>query len=351
MVTARKVGIIILIIAILFGLFLLIITITNYKPEEITEIIINNNQGKIIDSSIPLTCTSFNIGYGGLDENQNFFADGGSNSRAASREKVVGNLNDIIELLDTINSDFLLLQEVDFDSSRSYKIDQVKYFQEKYPNYSSVFGINYKVAWVPVPILKPMGKAYSGILTLSKYHAIDAFRVQLPGTEKWPIQLFELDRCFIETRFPVNNGKELVLLNSHLSAFDKGGVIRQQQLNYLKSYIENEYFKGNYIIVGGDWNHNLPDTDPYSFNSTEEWPFWLENLPQDFKPRGFSWAIDKEVPTVRTLAEEYTDGYNFLAVIDGFLISDNVEVLETYAIDNNFRNSDHNPVTIEFLLK
>ncbi len=39
---------------------------------------------------------------------------------------------------------------------------------------------------------------------------------------------------FLESRVSLENNRELVLINSHLSAYDKGGKIRKQQLSFLK---------------------------------------------------------------------------------------------------------------------
>lgn len=343
--------IIIFCIFLIFSLFLFYISFTDYKPDEVETLAINNNQVKTITLNEPLTVTTYNIGYAGLDEEQNFFADGGKNSRAKNNEKVLENLDSIVNIIDEINPDILLMQEVDVNSSRSYKIDQKEYLSDKYPNYSYVYGKNYDVPWVPVPIFKPMGKAESGIITCSKFHTKNSYRFDLPGKEKWPVQLFELDRCFTETRYQVENDKDLVVINLHLSAFDEGGFIRQQQLAYLINHLNEEYKRGSYIVVGGDWNHNLPDSDPHQYPHVEAWPFWLKNLPDDFHVDGFNWAIDDVIPTVRTLEREYKKGYNFLASIDGFLVSDNIEIVYTYATDTNFKNTDHNPVTVELILK
>ncbi|MNJ39165.1 hypothetical protein D3C77_340300 [compost metagenome] len=191
----------------------------------------------------------------------------------------------------------------------------------------------------------------SGLLTLSAFDSTNARRFSLPGKESWPRQQLDLDRAFTENRFPVNNGKELVLVNLHLSAFDEGGRIRQQQLDYLAAYIEKEQDKGSYIILGGDWNHSLPGTAPEAFATTQTWPDWLQKFPDSFKPDGFHWAVDSNVPTVRTLDIPFTDGVNFRAVIDGFLVSPNIEVLSVQGHELNYEHSDHNPVSVQLVLQ
>lgn len=347
---------------LLFVLFLILVAATGYRPRDVEALIIedgNETPGKLereelqelIKINTEISVVTFNIGYCGLDREQDFFMDGGKNSRSGSREQTLVNLENITDFLVHEVPSFALLQEVDVKSSRSFNVNENDFIKKKLVGYTSVFSANYKVLWVPVPLSKPMGSVYSGLITLSRHRPGSAARYQYPGREKWPRQMFELERCFIECRLPVEDGRELVLVNSHLSAFDKGGRIRQEQLAFLEQYIIEEYRdKGNYVIVGGDWNHVLPGTDPGLFDSAEAKPFWVQEIPGDFNPEGFIWAVDRSVPTVRSNASPYREKYNYLAVIDGFLVSPNIEVKKVYGHDLRFENSDHNPVSLIFSL-
>ncbi|MWV47629.1 endonuclease/exonuclease/phosphatase family protein [Paenibacillus sp. HJL G12] len=336
---------------LIVGGFILYVTITDYKPAATVPVTIANSQEHVLKKGTSFTLTTFNIGYAGLDKDEDFFMDGGTHSRSSSKVQTVLNLNGIGTFLKDSHSDIIFIQEVDVNSSRSYHMDEIGALQNFLKGYSFSYADNYKVPWVPVPIIHPMGSAHSGLLTLSSYKSTSATRYALPGKEKWPQQLFDLDRAFIENRMPVENGKELVLVNLHLSAFDKGGSIRKQQLEFLGEYIKKESEKGNYLIIGGDWNHSLPGTDPKAFAATQDWPDWLQPFPENFKPEGFQWAVDKNTPSVRTVDTAYQEGVNFRAVIDGFLVSPNVEIVNVQGHDLQHEHSDHNPVTAEFILK
>jgi endonuclease/exonuclease/phosphatase family metal-dependent hydrolase len=342
---------IVVIVVILIGGYLLFMTLTDYKPEAVITLEIQNNQSRTIKMDESLTIMTFNIGYCGLDEDQDFFMDGGTKSHSESKEKTVENLDAMINFMKEKSSDLILLQEVDVKAKRSFNVDQYDAISENMKDYSSVFAINYKVPWVPLPLFDPMGGVEAGLLSLSRFNLEEAKRYQYPGDAGWPMQLALLDRCFIESRMPVENGKELVVLNSHLSAYDKGGTIRKQQLEFLRNYIIAEYEKGNYVIVGGDWNHQIPGTDAANFETAQEWPEWLVKIPDDFKPEGFKWGADKSTPSNRTLDQKYTKGVNFLSVIDGFLVSPNVEIVNVHGYSLDFEYSDHNPVEIEIALK
>jgi len=235
MVSAKKLLIILFGIFLVFSLFLLCLDLADYKPEEVTLLPISNNQVKTLSTMEVLSMTTYNIGYASLDDKQSFYRHGGLNSRATSENSVLENLNGVVQIIDEINPDFLLFQEVDINSSRSYRVNQLEHINMKYPNYTSFYGKNYDVPWVPIPILKPMGKVESGIATLSRHNISEAYRFSLPGEVKWPNRLFEPDRCFIQARYNIGNGVELIVINIHLSAFNNEGSIRQQQLRYLKS--------------------------------------------------------------------------------------------------------------------
>lgn len=344
-------GSIALLAFLVVGGFLLYITLTDYKPDEVTELTVQHNQERQLKHGETFSVTTFNIGYAGLDKDQDFFMDGGRQSRSRSEAQTQANLNAIVSFLSEAASDIYLLQEVDTAASRSYSLNEADYFVDSLVGYSHAFAFNYKVSWVPVPLFKPMGSVNSGLLTLSAFHSTSARRFDLPGKESWPRQQLDLDRAYLESRYPVDNGKELVIVNLHLSAFDEGGRIRQQQLDYLLAYLEKEQEKGNYIVLGGDWNHSLPGTAPEAFPATQSWPDWLQNFPEAFQPDGFQWAVDSKVPTVRTLDIPYTDGVNFRAIIDGFLVSSNVKVVSVEGHELSFEHSDHNPVSVQLLLQ
>jgi endonuclease/exonuclease/phosphatase family metal-dependent hydrolase len=325
--------------------------VTDYKPKEKIVIDIENNKDEIIKTNSALSITTFNIGYGTMDEAVDFFMDGGVMSRGASKEKVLENLDGIERIITDLNSDMVFLQEVDINATRSYKVNQLERIKETFSNYSTNFAINYKVPWVPIPLSNPHGKVLAGLTTLSKFNIESATRYDLPGKSSFFVQLGDLDRAMVINRLTVDNGKELVAINAHLSAYDKGGAVRKVQLGYIKSILEEEYAKGNYVIIGGDWNQQIPGTNAFDFETTEEWPDWLQDIPENFVPEGYSWAYDKTVATSRTVATPYIKGENLTSIIDGFLVSDNIEVISTKGTDQDFKYSDHNPVTLEFRLK
>lgn len=329
-----------------FVLFLLYNVVFDYQPPWEEESISLIRNGKVFDASKPLEITTFNIGYAGLDKGQDFFMDGGTMSRSSSRKQTEKNLEAVEAFIKAKKSDVFLLQEVDERADRSFEIDEVDQLTGAFPGYNASFAYNYKANWVPVPVFKPMGSALSGLLTLSKADYEQSVRYKLPGDEPIPKRYFDLKRCVMANTYTLSSGKELVIVNIHLSAFDEGGKIRAQQIEWLSSYLQKTYQKDkNYVIVGGDWNHLL--SEALHDKIVGEIPEWVAVLPDSLAAEtGFKVYYDEKVNTVRSNEKAYVAGENFETIIDGYLVSPNLKVLEVKGVDLGFENSDHHPVSI-----
>lgn len=351
MTKVRKSITALIILALLIGLYISYLYLTDFDPEDKVQLPIYYNQVKALPLDEPISITTWNIGYGGLDAFKDKYRQKGKGTRASSLENVMENLDGITETIDQINPDILFFQELDIKSSRSFKIDELDYFSEKYPHYNHVFGGNFNVAWIPFPLFRPLGRVESGLAIFSRFGLNDSYRYSLPGQEDGFFKFFDYDRCLILNEYELANDKSLIVANLHLSDFEQTGQRRHDEFSFLKEFLNELKLLGNYIIVGGDWNHNLPNTDPYYFESDEEWPTWLKNIPEDFEIDGFKWAVTSFSPTVRNLNKPFEKNSSFLAVTSGFLVSDNVEIVDVKTLNLDFQHSYHNPVTLNFLLK
>jgi exonuclease III len=118
-------------------------------------------------------------------------------------------------------------------------------------------------------------------------------------------------------------------------------------MQYLKEFVLNEYSKGNYIIVGGDWNQNPPGFDPSAFNNSSGYEnFTLEDISSDFLPEGWSWNFDISHPSNRSLKASYKPGKTATTILDFFLCSPNIIPRGIRTVNLDFENSDHQPVLI-----
>lgn len=344
----RLTGWIIFAIALFLGVLILIATFSDFKPDEVTTIRTYSNP-EILYPGQQIDVMIWNMGYSGLDASMDFFYDGGKQVRP-SKENVESNLSAIRSFLALNDSvEFILLQEVDIASRRSYGINQYDSIRSEMKDYESLKAVNYDVFFVPLPLKNPMGRVLSGLQTLSKYNPSEAKRYSFPGNYDWPKNLFMLDRCFMVVRYPLNNGKQLLIINTHNSAYDDGSL-REMQMEYLRDFLRKEQKKGNYIVVGGDWNQSPPgliknfeghrfDNDNYS------------EIPMDYLPGNWSWIWDPHVPTNRRVATVYEKGKTPVTLIDFFLVSPNVKMIKARSVDLNFQNSDHQPVLLKILLE
>jgi len=333
----------ILILAGAFALFLLYATIDDYRPDDVVVQSIECEKD-IISDSMHLNLLIWNIGYAGLDASMDFFYDGGEGMRPA-HEGVLRNMEGIKSNLDPyIGYDFILLQEVDQDSKRSYHINEFQEIEDQFSGYASSFGKNYDVGFVPIPITEPMGKVNSGLMTLSKNCPDQVERHAFPGNYSWPMKLFMLDRCFLVNRYQLGNQKELLIINTHNSAYDDGSL-RAQQMNYLSDYLVSEYEKGNYILVGGDWNQTpygiKPELPSHRFDTDN-----LNYVEKDYPAPGWTWAYGADIPTNRRLAIPYDRESSLTTIIDCYLLSPNIMLEHVETIDLDFQYSDHQPVLL-----
>ncbi len=237
--------------AAVFVAFLGIMTLFEYTPRETEtlEIMEGDVESRGVAPGDRLTVVTFNIGYGGLGEGQDFFMDGGDMVRPDSAEDVESNLEGIAGIILDNPADVYFLQEVDRASKRSYEIEELEYLRGE-TEMNAAFANNYKSVFVPYPA-PPIGKVDSGLATLDALDASRAQRVSLPVPFKWPVRMFNLKRCLLVERVPVGKA-DLVLVNLHLEAYDDGGG-KEEQTRQLMELIRKEYKDGNYVIAGGDF--------------------------------------------------------------------------------------------------
>lgn len=322
-------------------------TVTDYQPDEMIEMKVLGENLDPIDSSLNIMI--WNIGYGGLGKESDFFYDGGTTVRMDEpivRKNVQGALR-TITASDSI--DVFLLQEVDTSASRSYGIDQYEMFGKNLPEYNSSFALNYNVGFVPIPLTEPMGKVQAGLATYSKMKPTECMRYQFPSSYSWPNRIYFLDRCCMLSRFPTSTGNDLVLINTHNSAYDDGSM-KKAEMGYLKDLVISEYEKGNYVIVGGDWNQGPPEMKmdqffPPNISSDQ----MGSTISSDFLP-GWNWSFDSKVPTNRSLLKAFNPDSTRQQLIDFFLLSPNLMVESCKTIDQQFEFSDHQAVVMKVTL-
>ena len=345
-------GILLLVVLLAAGGLIGYLTFTEYNPLPHEAAEVQTGAAETLPADEPFTILTWNIGYAGLGKDSDFFMDGGKEVRAADEDLVNENLTGIRDLLEEEDADIVLLQETDLDSTRTFRIDEAAELLPEDEALDWTFARNYVCRFVPYPV-PPIGKVESGIFTYSDHRIDSAERISLPCPFSWPVRTANLKRCLLVNYMPVEGSdKQLVLINLHLEAYDSGDG-KTAQTKQLMQLIESEYGKGNYVIAGGDFNQLFPGCeDIYPVTHRDLWN--VGALTDEDLPEGFSYAFDAAVPTCRLLNQPYdpSDQENTQHyVIDGFILSPNVELKEIKTLPEKFIYSDHNPVRMMVKLK
>lgn len=323
---------------------------------------------------------SYNIGFGAYSQDYTFFMDTGYDengketcghySTARSKEEVEFNTSGAIKTVADNAPDFVMFQEVDTKSTRSYKINQDRKIQEAFSSFDHVHCVNFHTAFLPYPLYDMHGSVNAGLTTLSNIKIQNADRKEYTvptGLSKF----FDLDRCFAVQDVSVDNGKSLFIVNSHMSAYDEGGKVRTKQIEELNAFLKEKHDSGDYVVIGGDWNHDLltnnPEFPQYTkenkpFGEKKKNPDWVNYYFDDEHKspltEGYSVVASDNVPTCRNNDIEWIPGKTYTCVVDGFIVSDNVTVVSHQNIQtkqgkkglDSFAFADHDPTVLEFKL-
>lgn len=320
---------------------------TQYKPNKI-EIIYENKNAKAIEQRA-FTMLNWNIGYAGLGKESDFFYDGGKMVHVPE-QLVIKNIEGIKEELYKQNVDFYTIQEIDRYAKRSVYTDQFRMLYEILPQHFHFFATNYKVNFVPVPYTNPMGKVYAGLGFFSRFEPIKVYRYQFDGKFEFPTYLFMLNRCMIVSEFLLKNGKKLIVINAHFSAYDESGKVKNAEMQDFKKIIQAYEKNGNYVIVGADWNQFPPGFQPNKFIKNAKNADRTSIISNDFLPPSWSWKYDTTVATNRQLLTSFDKKNTNTCIIDFYLRSKNIQVDNVITHDLQFEFSDHQPTLLKMIL-
>ena len=379
----KVIGIIILAIVLILAVYIIYLYASYHRIEDNQELQVetisdNTLLGDAITTGEKYSALTYNIGFGVYTPDFSFFMDGGKSSWAKSKDSVKETIKGAGELVASKDPDFALVQEIDLDATRSYHVNEYSILKETIPAYNCVFAQNYDSAFLFYPFTQPHGKSKAGLALFSKYLITGSLRRSFPISTSFT-KFFDLDRCYSISRVTVDNGKELVIFELHMSAYGNSDAIREGQIRMLSEDMQKEYEAGNYVICGGDFNHDLKAADTQSAESKEsdeanessdtqadtddseeaEPESWAYPFPRSELPEHFSFCLDQLSEdekkdlwnSARNADMEYVPGETYTVTLDGFIISDNVECTKYENVNTGYSYSDHDPVYMEFYLK
>lgn len=310
--------------------------ISEYRPQPIEEIT-PLSEGRTIEKDT-LSILSWNIGYAGYEDSMDFFYDGGTRVQT-TKENAKNNLREIISSLKRYRDvDFILLQEVDIKSKRSYEMNMLDSLKSALPEFSVYYAPNFRCKYVPIPVFNPVGKVESGLVLMTKYKPTSVRRHQLPGSFSFPTRIFNLKRCLLEASFSLPSGDTLWIVNLHNSAFDDGSM-RRQEIEYIRQLSAHR----KYSFLCGDWNSTPPGYSPSKEEITNQYfsPIKIDTCDLS----GLKFTADLNSHTMRYLYEPYKKGITTESLIDFGVFTTGILSISTKTLeDQRYSHSDHNPV-------
>ena len=161
----------VLVLALVLAAYVIYVFAAWYRVEDWQELEITAAEGgEPLSPGETYRIASYNIGFGAYSDDYSFFMDGGTESRARSEEAVYENVGGAMAAVQALEPDFLLLQEVDVDGTRSYHVDELALAVDAMGDgYWSTFAQNYDSPYLFWPPLEPHGANRSGQATFSRF--------------------------------------------------------------------------------------------------------------------------------------------------------------------------------------
>ncbi|WP_439130588.1 endonuclease/exonuclease/phosphatase family protein [Polaribacter sp.] len=206
---------------------------------------------KIPEKDSIFSIVTYNIGY----------LSGMTNNLPIEKTRALfdDNLQKVTSEIIKVNPDIIAVQEIDFDASRSYNINQEKEIASLGYGFTARV-INWDKRYVPFPywpFSMHFGKVVSGQSIFSKYplKAHQRNVLHRVADASFHRDAFYLERLAQVVKVDLK-GKEVILINVHLEAFDK--KTRALQFKEVLA-IFNQYKNSYPTILLGDFNSQARD--------------------------------------------------------------------------------------------
>jgi len=337
---------------IIFGLVIALIAlffsgaIYNSIPslEKTPKIETVSNQKKHLPQGV-LKVISYNIHFAtGLNDKQVEDAD---------IEGLKKRLDQIADVLNKADADIVLLQEVDINSSRSYKINQGQYLANKSSyNYYACASL-WRMKVFP-DINGRHGILEHGLCILSKFpllnHEAQIFSLSksIPFFLKWLFNPHGIQKVDVNL-----GGKIITVVNLHLDPWSP-----QERELQMKNVINWINATDHSIVLGGDLNLEPPYTSFKTVCHLQDKP-WFISLDQErlqnektlifLKKNGFQSCIDSE-KYLKNPKAYYSYPSNDPKVKLDYIFSNNLKIINGYIFHEAKDASDHLPIIADLKL-
>ncbi len=295
------------------------------------------------DSKAQYRILTFNMGY----------ASGMTNNTAErlTRGDYHNHLVSMSRALRELDPDITVLQEVDYDSDRSHRIDQLTALASGLNHRHRAKAYNWDVTYLPWPywpLRSHFGAILSGQAVSARYPIAAHWRhvFDKPPSQNALYRRFYIDRCMHACELDVA-GRRLLVVNVHLEAFDIPH--RQRQARELARRLE-PYLHMPMIVIG-------------DFNAFPEWartPAQLDEIYPEGAPHdrtlarfadetGLKSAFPQSIYGGSREAETYTFPADApVAQLDHIFYSSQIQCVSARVVRELGVASDHLPVVMDF---
>jgi endonuclease/exonuclease/phosphatase family metal-dependent hydrolase len=287
----------------------------------------------------PVRVLLWNIGYAGLGAEADFIAEGGRRLRPRDADTVRANAAGVAEMLAARRPDIVLMQELAGPGLMTRNVDVADTVRRALPTHEMVFSPDVASRLWPGTVRLVHGPASLFGVRVGRTAVVD-----LPDEPHALAYLIDRNYHALATDIEIA-GRPWTFINVHLAAYETTGV-RERQLAALLAYAEGRQREGRAIVIGGDFNMALRSVDfgdRRAGSGDDDRPF-----PRSAMPEGWSLLADPARPTIRAKDGPYVKGETATSIIDGFIVSPGVRVVQLATLDTGFEHTDHQPVWAEF---
>ncbi|MFT7030333.1 MAG: endonuclease/exonuclease/phosphatase family metal-dependent hydrolase [Marinoscillum sp.] len=292
----------------------------------------SNSSLKDYSTGDTLTIVTYNIGYlSGMTNNL---------PMERSRSLFENNGKNAASLLNRIDPDIICYQEIDFQSKRSFSVNQFEQLTTALKHTSTYSSINWNKNYVPFPYW-PLSAHFGGIVSgqaaSSKFTFAQGQTIVFDKPDFAPFYYkdFYLDRLLQIVDVKIGSDT-LKVLNVHLEAFDKSTRVSQSiKLKIIADSIANLYP----TLLVGDFN-----SKPGYVDTTDGMAYLMQSEKLES-------AISREQYDRDTLSSFTFNTEDPYQMIDYVLYgNDFVKVIEARVLREAGEISDHYPVLVKFVL-
>lgn len=224
--------------------------------------------GTPLQAGEPFEVLSWNLQYGASRKHR-FFYDGGEAVHVPAEDRAWA-VTQTAQVIASVGAPLVLLQEIDRDSDRTQRVDQLPAYEEAAGASCATSASYHRHPFVPAPGPSVfLGRVDMALGLLSRAPMARAQRHQLPLLDEPAYrQAFNLKRALITAEVEVAGWDQpLAVGTTHLSAFSFGDGTLQKQVAMLQAWMEARP-AGQPWILSGDFNL-LPTGDDKARLSTE----------------------------------------------------------------------------------